>query len=89
MAVTFPERFGRSVCLHGAAAADDRAGVAADPGQGSLTIQVRGRRFALTSAMTTMVVGAVLLVLVIVNTTLNELDHQLTISHIGAGWQPS
>src|SRR5713226_8568253 len=52
--------------------------------QEPLTIEVRGRRLALTST-TTVGLGAVLLVLVTVNTTLNALDHQLTISHIGAG----
>jgi hypothetical protein len=54
-------------------------------GQEPLTIEVRGRRLALTSTTTTVVLGAVLLVLVTANTTLNALDHPLTISHIGAG----
>jgi len=54
-------------------------------GQELLTIEVRGRRLVLAPA-TTMVFCAVL---AMVNLTLNELDRQLTISPIGAGWPPS
>jgi len=54
-------------------------------GQEPLTIEVPSRRFALASQTTAAILGAVLLVLVIVNLTLTGLDHQLTISHIGAG----
>jgi hypothetical protein len=54
-------------------------------GQEPLTIEIRGRRLALRPTTTTTVLGAVLLVLAAVNTTLNALDHQLTFSHVGAG----
>jgi two-component system, NarL family, sensor kinase len=54
-------------------------------GQEPLTIEVRGRRLVLTPATTTIVFCAVLLVLVIVGLTLNELDHQLKISNLGPG----
>jgi hypothetical protein len=54
-------------------------------GEESLTIEVRGRRLGLSPTKTTTLLGAVLLVLAIVNITLNALNHQLTISHVGAG----
>jgi hypothetical protein len=72
----------------------DASGVAFAPrgsrgpvaGHELLTIEVRGRRLVLAPATTTMVFCAVL---AMVNLTLNELDRQLTISPIGAGWPPS